>query len=151
MIQYRPSGSDGKHYAPERDLLSCGPKILHLAMAAMEPQWQEPWYRDFLKSNGIETGDLARAVMAFGRAMNSVMSSRDFSACLDKSGFTACKPAAQMAVLAKVGQSFIGATWSAVRQGNDMDIRTNDAMGDILRVAQQAVDMFANPKADDDN
>jgi len=109
------AGGRDPWYAPERDLAHIGASLPRAAMAAMEEEWWEPWFKQYMTDQRLCYDDLPAAARCFGRAMTQIIHAKDPVVALEESGFTKLPPAIQMIFYTRLGQCFLAAIWSGVK------------------------------------
>jgi len=111
------AGARDPYYNPERDVAHIGPSIARAAMAAMEEKWWEPWFKEYMESQGLSYQSMleTRAPLLFGKALTQVIRAKDPVVALKESGFADLPPAIQMIFYTRIGQCFLAAIWSGVK------------------------------------
>ena len=141
LFQYRRRESRAGHrdpmYNPERDIAHIGPDIARAALAAMEEEWWEPWFTQYMQDQGLTYASLleTRAPLLFGRALNQIIRAKDPVVALEESGFAALSPPIQMIFYARLGQCFLATIWSGVkdvaRPESDPPLAITELLADI--------------------
>lgn len=120
LVQARPKGPQSEnvrseYYAPERDLAHVGVKLIHAAMHALDDQYQEPWFKDFMRKYDVQVNELGKGAQLLASALNHVISVKDPVTALQIVGFDKLPPPVQMALYCKMGQVLLSATWSGIK------------------------------------
>jgi hypothetical protein len=120
MVQVRPVGGgpvDRRFWSPNRDLAYSGPPLIGAALEALDEDRWEPWVRELFKVSGVTLRDIGAAAKAvrvlFEMAQD--INVKDVRVALEACGLTELRPAARTAVLAKIGQYFLGAVFDGIR------------------------------------
>jgi hypothetical protein len=105
FAQIRPR-EGGCPYAPFRDLINCFPQIARRAAYLLAPEAREPWFEEYLKSAGVTDDELSEAAKCVALYINHTCDPTigDPLEVLALSGFNKLSVAAQLAILARVGQ-----------------------------------------------
>jgi hypothetical protein len=107
---------------PSRDIAHFWPDIVNtMKMGLLREAW-EPWYRDYLEFHHVTEDMLYETLACF---MNFLKLSLEPELdtplkAIEASGFLNCPRAAQLVILAKLGQLGSGAFWSGVRSSNPL-------------------------------
>lgn len=115
-IGYRPSGSDGPLYNPERDYAYITPTLLRQAIENMEAACHEAWRAE----HGITTYEIVSVVDALAKAQYDFVNSADpvntFEQALTRHGFYDLRLPVRQLLFASVGEVCCAAWFVAVRE-----------------------------------
>lgn len=117
-IQMRLSANDERFYSPDRDLAYCSPHLVHRAMLGLNPENQEHWIRAFIEENNIPPEQLVEAARALADYMNKALTDPQYKQpfeALQAVGFFNLDPKTSCIVCAKLGQVFLSAIFSSIR------------------------------------
>ncbi len=109
---------DGRHYNPDRDLAYCSAHLVNRAMLGLDPEKQEPWVANYLKSQNLTNEDLVKAAEALAKYMNNTILDPEYKEPLDAltaAGFFDLPEAVQTITLAKIGQVYMSLFFTAIR------------------------------------
>lgn len=109
------AGARDPNYSPERDLAHAGTDLVRASMYALDEQYYEDWFREFFAANGLEERDLVEGCTKFVEGFNKIIGMADPPTALADSGFSALPHPVQLAFYCKLGQVFLSAIWSAVK------------------------------------
>lgn len=110
-------------------------------MQGLDPDRQEEWVQIFLKDQKIDNDMLVRAAAVLATYMNQTMldpQHKNPYDALNSAGFFNLPPAVQTIVCAKLGQVFMSAFFSAMR---DITRDPSDPPLDTKAIAQVAADL----------
>lgn len=117
--QYRPAGSTGPMYSPERDLAYLGPTVLLAGIESLDQTRLSKEMESFLLNDlGLTHGEIAAAISAYAESQRYFIGVPDVittSQALQAGGFTRLPLTAQQVVLAAIGGAVTGAWFKAVR------------------------------------
>jgi hypothetical protein len=139
MIQWRKRDSADdvrdKYYAPRRDLAHIGMGLSRAAMAALDEEFWEPWFRQFLTDHGVDTPTLVEGAKRYALALMKIIDTANPVVALEESKFSELPPAVQLAFYTKLGQVFLAAIWTGVKDtrkpGSAPPAEVSDLMDDI--------------------
>jgi len=118
-LQLRPkdAGPNAPMYAPARDLAHCFPSLARQAVYGLADIALEDWFKDYLKENLVTQEDLCTMAVAVAKAINNYADTKykNPMEALMAAGFYDTKPVAQAAFCIKLGQAFLGAYFTAMR------------------------------------
>jgi len=108
--------------------------MLQHTFAALEEQWWEPWFAEYMRDHGLTAADLADARNNLGEAMISVIKARDPTVALRENGFSDLAPPLQAAIFMRMGQVLLASIWAGIK-----DISQPDSAppGDLLTIYAQ--------------
>ncbi len=150
-IQMRPQGG-GLPYAPYRDIVNCMPSLARRAAYCLADEYREPWFDEYLKATGTNDEQLGEAAVALAQFIN-LCRQPELDApdkVLAKSKFADLPPAAQLAILAKVGQVTLAMFYGSSRDALRVDEKPL-ALDALLETAEQvcrAFDKSRRPEPD---
>lgn len=147
MMQMRPAGG-GLPYAPFRDLVNCFPSLAKKAAHCLAEDAIEPWFKDYLDSNNVTNNDLCDAAKALAMYINGCRQPELASPVdvLNASEFTNLKPAAQLAILTKVGQVVMAMFYAVSRDALRSDEKPF-AMDALLKYVDQVCKQLTTPRS----
>ncbi len=117
-IQMRLSPNDDRFYSPDRDLAYCSPHLIHRALLGLDPEKQEPWVTQFIYENGVSNDELLKAGVCLAEYMNKSLAdpvNKDPYEALQAAGFFNLSAETQCIVCAKIGQVFLSAIFTSLR------------------------------------
>lgn len=120
MLQIRPTSGDRRFYSPNRDLAYCFPNLFKIALKELidDSSWiNHSWWSDYLKFHSVSVEDIQEAAVAMMLSFQ-YFSDKDCdspAAALVKADFFNTKPAAQLAIAARLGQVCTGAFFTSLR------------------------------------
>ena len=119
-LQVRPRSGmgDKKMYAPNRDIAWVTPDFTRVALEAMgEINWNADAYGPYLRDTNTTEEDLGKAAEALAKAYGLFCDDEIKSPleALTKAGFFDTPTPAQVAIVYKVGQVFIGSFFVGIR------------------------------------
>jgi hypothetical protein len=112
---------------PSRDIVYFWPDILERAKEGLFKKNWEPWYASYLKEKKVDEEELLECHAALVTALcatNLPELDHPYKG-LQASGFFQCNPAAQLVVMAKVGQIGSMAFWAGIRSALPKDEMPN--------------------------
>ncbi len=118
-LDYRPRGSDGPMYNPERDLAHITPTVMMAAFTALDTENQLPHVRELLEEHRIDQEQLGEAAVKFVEAQRTFVYTSGITNPLDAlklSGFADLPSVVQDVVFASIGRILTGAWFYAVRR-----------------------------------
>lgn len=145
------AGQRDPYYSPERDIAHVGPYMAKAAMHALEPQFWEPWLKEFLDEQGITLDTIleSKAPLLLAQAMSRVIKSENPPAAMKEVGFDTLPPAIQLLFYARLGQVYLAAVWAGVKDVGRPDSDPPIAFTELLDDVQTAFDGFF-PQTDDE-
>lgn len=115
-IGYRPHGSDGPLYNPERDYAYVTPTLMRQAIEHMESPEMGWWREQF----SISPQEIVAAVDALAKAQRDFVNGADpvktFDQALDRHGFYDSRLPVRQLLFASVGEVFCAAWFVGVRE-----------------------------------
>lgn len=117
-VQMRLNASDTRLYNPDRDLAYCSPHLVHRAMLGLDPTNQEEWVLQYINKNKLNEDVLVQSAKVLASYMNEAMLDPKYShpfQALKSVGFFDLPKEAQVLVCAKIGQVFLSAIFSSIR------------------------------------
>lgn len=115
-------GADGKEVRsnPSRDIAHFWPQLVMTIKDGLFENVWEQWYGWFLKLAGVTQDHLLHTHACYFEFMrlSLIPEVRTPLLAMQESGFMACHPAAQLVVVAKLGQIATGAFWAGSREAN---------------------------------
>jgi hypothetical protein len=136
-MQARMSSDDKRLYNPSRDVAHNFKEVMDLVAGRLEDQaWPE--LDSLLKREGVTMDDLGEACGAYCNYLASAANDPELSMhrSLEKHGFFACKPAAQIAVLALIGSCYAGIQFSGIREATINGEGPLQSVGDLIKHAE---------------
>jgi hypothetical protein len=130
------------YYSPERDIAYIGMPLVRAAMAALDEQWMEPWFKEFMAQYNLTEDDLGQAAPRFARALEQIIEAENPVVALENVGFHALDPPVQTAFYTKIGQVFLAAIWTGVKDVNSPDSPNPLEVDEIVHSAEQILDHF---------
>lgn len=118
-LQARMSADDRRLYNPARDVAHNFQEVMNLVAGRLEDHaWPE--LDGLLTRENINLDDLGEACGAYCRYLASAIHepTLPMGEALIKSGFLACKPAAQVAVMAMIGTCYAGIQHAGIREAS---------------------------------
>lgn len=125
LSQFRPKNGDDRMYNPDRDLAWCYPSLIKAAIQGLDDGKIGVWYGDYLKAKGVTPDDLRQVVKTLSDSFQYFVNDESVNSpedALRKSGFLAVNPAAQLVLMARIGQVMLGAFFSGIRDVTEMDL-----------------------------
>ena len=146
VMQWKPlAGEEAsrRYYSPSRDIGQIGPDLMRASMHALDEQFWEPWFVEYMAAQGITYEDLTAAAKLLGDAFNMIIREANPVVAMDASGFARVSPAIQTAFYTKIGQVFMAAVWAGVKDlavsddappatFNDMMTQIDGGFSDLL-------------------
>lgn len=104
-------------FHPGRDIAYFWPQLIAMAADGLQERRWESWYGDHLRAHGVTEETLLKTLQAYCEFCRlSVDPETDHPrTAMEKTGFFSMPPAAQLVVMAKIGQLGSGAFWAGVR------------------------------------
>lgn len=124
---------------PGRDIAHFWPQIVSLIPQGLAREMQEPWFKEYLAFKGVNEDQLFLACACFQDFLVLALEP-DIKSPLEaitQSGFLNCPVAAQLVILAKLGQLGTGAFWSGIRSASPLHAKP----ASIERLAKSAARM----------
>jgi|JI10StandDraft_1071094.scaffolds.fasta_scaffold11878_5 hypothetical protein len=136
--QMRLSPHDNRLYSVARDIVhNWKPVMEHIAGVIDDQRWKE--LQEVLDAGNISHDEVGEALSCFMiyNASAAVKSpdNNDMLTALQTSGFLACKPLAQVAVMALIGQAYAGIQFAGIR---DACLGTDKPLLDIQELVKAA-------------
>jgi hypothetical protein len=131
---------------PQYNLRFFFPHLVQEALKGLNKDSWEDWYRPYCEAHKLTEDDLAAAWKGYAAYAQSCLDSPDQDGPLDAlmvSGFTSCRPEAQLIVLAKIGQLLTASLWFPLREGTHL----GETPEDFLRLVKQSEGVAANLRA----
>jgi hypothetical protein len=102
---------------PSRDIAYFWPQILEESKQGLLKDNWEPWYKDYLAKNDVDEEEVleAHACLTAALCATDIPDLDHPYKALQATGFFQCKIAAQLVVMAKVGQIGSMAFWAGIR------------------------------------
>lgn len=138
VTQLRPAGQD-KFYSPQRDIAYIGAHVLSVAMRAADKENREDWYQKFLDDNNIDEDALDAAAHLFFKGAVTVIEMEHPVVAMENSGFAMLPGAEQLAIYGKVGQVFLAALWSGIKDVSSPESDPPATITDMLRDIETAI------------
>jgi hypothetical protein len=138
LFQFRKKdarcGHRDPYYTPERDIAHIGPDIARAAMAAMEEEWWEPWFKQYMQDQGLTYDTLleTKAPLLFAQAMNAIIRTKDPVVALKESGFADLPAPLQMIFYARLGQCCLAMIWTGVKDVSAPESDPPATIGELL-------------------
>jgi hypothetical protein len=133
-IGYRPHGSDGPLYSPERDYAYITPTLMRQAIEHMESP-EMGWWRE---QHNISAQEIVTVVDALAKAQRDFVNGADpvktFEQALARYGFYETSPAVQQLLFASIGVVFCAAWFLGVREVSVIG-EESPAQNDMARFA----------------
>lgn len=140
-LQMRPknASADAPMYAPARDLAHCFPSLVRQAIYGLNDIALEDWFKDYLKTNAVSQNDLCAVAESVAKTLANYTDTKYKSPmdALLASGFYDTPPVAQAAFCIKLGQAFLGAYFTAVRDILKYDDPAPAEIVDLARDAKE--------------
>jgi len=127
-------------YNPQRDLAYVGRGMLKQACVALDEEWWEPWFTDYMEYYGLTYDDLGPAAIQLAEALNQVIGAKDPGVALEESGFSDLPAPLQCAFYIRMGQVLLAGIWSGIKDVSAPDDAPPADLKDILDEAERAVD-----------
>lgn len=118
-MQARMSANDQRLYNPSRDVAHNFEEVMRLVASRLEDHvWPE--LDGLLARENINLDDLGEACGAYCSYLASAVNEPNLAmeAALHKSNFLACKPAAQVAIMAMIGVCYAGIQFAGIRDAS---------------------------------
>lgn len=121
-------------YSPQRDLSVIGPHLIKAAMHAMDPEFWEPWLKQFLDEQGISYQDIldSNAPSLLAKAMNEIVRLKDPPTAMKEVGFDELPAVYQMLFYSRLGQILLSAIWAGVKDISRPEDAPPAALQDLL-------------------
>lgn len=134
-------------YAPHRDIVYLFPSVLQNVAARLEDAPFAPLHK-ILRERGITLADLGEAMGCYCKYMNASHQDPDKKMwdVLEESGWNACKPEAQIAVMFYAGVLMTGTFFKGVRDVVPLGGKTPAAVSDLIGAARQLDAYLAMPR-----
>lgn len=118
-LQARMTADDRRLYNPARDVAHNFQEVMNLVAGRLE-DYAWPELNEVLSREGITIDDLGEACGAYCQYLASAAQEPNVSMTesLTRSGFTKCKPAAQVAVMAMLGTCYAGIQHAGIREAS---------------------------------
>jgi hypothetical protein len=145
MQSFRPRGSTGPMYSPERDLAYIGPTVLRAGIDSLEQVLKSDEIQAMLSLHGCDNSHVAAAVTAYAESQSLFVGTPDVMTtgqALQAGGFVNHPLIAQQLVLAAIGASLTGAWFKAVRDTTHVG-EVPEGEGDMFRFYQAAREVVA--------
>jgi hypothetical protein len=113
------SSSDSRLYSVNRDVAHNFKQVMDLVAGRLEDQqWVE--LTEVLTRENVSMDDLGEACGCYCTYLASAATNPELSmqASIEASGFFACKPAAQVAVMATIGTAYAGIQFAGIRDAS---------------------------------
>jgi len=133
-------------YAPKRDVVYLFPAVIRSVAARLEDAPFAPLHV-LLRQRGISQDDLGEALGCYIKYMNAAHQNPELKMwdVLEASGWNACKPEAQIAVMFYTGIIFTGAFFEGVREVVPLGGRAPAVVTDLVVAGQQLDAYLAMP------
>lgn len=118
MAQFRPKGSTGPMYNPQRDLAYCYMPALEEAVKGLTVEAAPSWLKDIAVEAEVTEDTLASAVQTLLNAHELFITDlaiREPAEALEKSGFLYLPPAVRILLLYRLGEVLMGGFFVAIR------------------------------------
>jgi len=118
VMQWAPKAGESperRFYSVQRDIAYIGPPMIKALGYAIEEKFWEPWFRNYMRRNGLTYEDLIEPARKFLQAALRIIHATDPPAALAESGFDAVDPVIQLVFYGKLGQVFLAGVWSGVK------------------------------------
>ena len=118
MPQFRPKGSTGPMYNPQRDLAYCYMPALEEAVKGLTVEAAPSWLKDIAVEAEVTEDTLASAVQTLLNAHELFITDlaiREPAEALEKSGFLYLPPAVRILLLYRLGEVLMGGFFVAIR------------------------------------
>ncbi len=118
VLQFRPRGTSGPMYAPQRDLAYCYVPFLTESFGGLAPGDRSERLEAAMQHLGVSDADLMATIRCFLEAHRLFIHDDSVHTVFDslqRSGFTACPPMAQMLLFARLGEVLTAGFFLAVR------------------------------------
>lgn len=152
-LQMRPYGGTGRAYSPNRDVAWVFAQATQLALDSMaETDWED-WYGDYLRHCQMTEEDLGKVAECMGNFCKTTIEEVELKTpfeVLEKSGFFDAPYPAQLAVMAKLGQVFMGIYFAGVRDAMRTDDATPIEVEELCKAGKDIAERFKSPRRDDD-
>lgn len=127
--------AEARYYSPDRDLAHVGTQYISAACRALDEQFREPWFQEFMQHYGLVEADLHQAADLLGQACTRIIGDENPVIALEAVGFTQLPPPLQMAFYCKMGQVMLAGIWSGAK---DNAKRGAELPADIQELAATA-------------
>lgn len=112
-------------FAPMRDIAYFHHQLVALVGKGLEKSRWEPWLKEYLDFTGTTEEDVLRAFACYYRFCSFTLDPdrlelKNPGETLEAAGFFTCTKAAQLAVIAKVGQISTGAWWAGIKSATPL-------------------------------
>jgi hypothetical protein len=153
VAMIRGSEGDSRFYSPNRDVAYCYVQMVTKALQHLdvEDTWAA-WVGDYLRHTGTTVDDIGETAKCLADGIADFIGDLSIESpndALEKSGFLASNPAAQLVICAKIGQMFTGMYFNAIRDvtpmggespiQKDMEILANEAAAVAKTLAQALI------------
>lgn len=149
LMQIRQGGQTGNDgwYAPNRDLANCGPALLASAITALDPEFHEPWFKEFLTKFDVKDEDMAAAATCMATAMMAIVEAEHPPAALEAAGFTELPVEAQAAMYIRLGQILLGGVFSSVKDVSKQGDEPPASIKELTTVARDTIIQYNYTKS----
>jgi len=131
-----------------------GRGMIKQALVALDEEWWEPWFQQYMQDHGLTYADLVAAATPLAQALNDIIAAKDPVAALEEHGFTKLPPPVQAAYYMKMGQVLLAGIWASVKDVSQPDTAPPADLHNIHEWAYQALERFNKHRPDnfdDDN
>ena len=133
---------DARFYSPERDLAYIGSDLIRASMYALDDQYQEEWFKEFLAKYAVDEKDMAEAAATLAQACNRIIGDENPVVALEAVGFTELPPPLQMALYCKMGQVLLSAIWSGVKDTSKQGSEPPATIQELIQTAEDVMEHF---------
>jgi hypothetical protein len=133
-------------YNPNRDVAHNFKFVMQRVAAGLEDEtWPE--LASLLRQNKVSMEQVGEACAAYCRYLNMAITAPKVSVfdALEQSGFFACPPMAQVAVMATLGQVFSGIQHVGVREATLQGDGPVMNMGELVEAGEQVLKFYQRP------
>lgn len=140
-VNFRPAGSNGKMYSPDRDMAYLYPALLKEVFSHLDEVNWTPEFKAYCRLMHITEDDLGEAVGAFMESLRHFIRNievREIQQAFAAGGFDKIRPECRMAIYAKIGESMTAGFFVCGKQVT--------LQGDISAMHGEYVDAIATAR-----
>lgn len=141
--QYRPRETFPERrmplYCPERDLAHVGVGLIRASVFAHEERFWEDWYREYRKSQLLSDEHIEHGLTKLAEMTKLIITEKNPLTAAAAVGFDQLRPEQQMAIYGKLGQVFLAAVWSGVKDVKAMNSPTPPEVCELVETVEDFV------------
>jgi len=140
------SGQRDPYYCPERDIAHNGPFLIRSALMALDEQFHEPWFKQYLSEHNVTLEQLWEAARLMCRTLRYVLQEHDIGSALELSGFAALPAQLQVSIYTRLGQMLLAAIFSGIKDVNRPDSDPPLSIEELCCACEEIdVEVFVKP------